>query len=128
MSRRSDRSETRVREYWSWFAIALFLLLTVDVLTSIGAALRTDLDAEVNPFMRWLLGQDLVTIVAIHLGVLVVAVGGFWAILFLLDRTRAPVDRYFAVVLEAWVALLVALGLFLFANNMSVIVFRRSLL
>ncbi len=126
--RRPAPDRDRVSEYWSWFAVALFLLLTVDILTSIGAATRTDLEAEANPFMRWLFTQDIALIVAVHLAVLVVAVGGFWALMYFRNRTPEPIDRYFDVVIEAWIGLLVALGLFIFANNMAVIVFKTSLL
>lgn len=128
MGRFDEPTAERMEEYWSWFAAALFLLLTVDILTSVGAAARTDLDAEANPFMRWLLTQDALTIAAVHLAVLVVASGGFWATLFFLRRTPPPVDRYFGLLFEAWLGLLIAGGLFLFANNLSVIVFGASLL
>ncbi|MFP4591080.1 MAG: hypothetical protein ACLFM8_06435 [Halobacteriales archaeon] len=118
----------RYDRYWTWFAVALFLLLTVDILTSIGAAMRTDLSAEANPFMRWLLAQNVQTIVAVHLGILVVAVGGFRAVLYFLRRTPPPVDRYFARLFEVWLALLVGVGIFIFVNNMAVVVFRVSVL
>lgn len=106
----------------------MFLLLTVDILTSIGAAMRTDLDAEANPFMRWLFTQEIGLVVAVHLGVLLVAAGGFWALMYLRERTPEPIDRYFDVVIEVWIGLLVAGGLIVFANNMAVIVFETSLL
>lgn len=115
-------------EYWSWFAVALFLLLSVDLLTSTGAAVKHGIDAEINPIMRWFLAQDLVAITLVHLLVAVLAVYAFWGVLFFLRRTPSPIDRYFTYFVEGWLGLLVAAGLFLFANNMSVIVLGQSLI
>lgn len=128
MSHTARRRERLEREYWSWFAVALFLLLTVDMLTSVGAAVKHGLGAEINPVMRWFLGQDLVALTLIHLIVAILAVYAFWGVLYFLRRTPTPIDRYFNFVIEAWLGLLIAAGLFVFANNMSVIALGRSLL
>ncbi|MFW6045519.1 MAG: hypothetical protein ACOC8O_01530, partial [Natronomonas sp.] len=36
----------RIDEWWDWFAVALFLLITVHILTSIGATVRYGYGAE----------------------------------------------------------------------------------
>ena len=69
--------EPRVEEFWDWFAVSLFLLITVDMMTSMYAARRVGLGAEINPLIRWALGQGVVTLVAVHLLVTVVAAGVF---------------------------------------------------
>lgn len=120
--------ERRVNEYWSWFAVALFLLLTIDLLTSVGAALEVGLEAEANPLMRWLLGVDLIAVTVVHLLVLVIAVFCFAGLLQMLDRTPDAIESRLNLTVEVWLGLLVAGGLFIFANNLSVIVLGNSLI
>ena len=114
-------------EYWEWLAVAMFLLVTVDLLTSMSAAAVVGLDAEANPIMRWVLTQPIWLIAAIHLGVIVLVSTCFAGILLALGRTEAPYDAYFALCIEVWLGVLVAAGLFIFANNVTVIVHGVSL-
>ena len=117
----------RREEYWDWVAVALFLLLGVDLLTSLSAAATVGLETEANPLMAWLLGRHLALVVAVHLG-LTVAVVGLFAVVF--DRLRAVPRRLQPIVrvgLEAFLGILVAVGLFAFANNMAVIAFGEGI-
>ncbi len=41
-----------MEEYWDWVAVALFLLVTVDMLTTMFAAAALGPVAEANPLMR----------------------------------------------------------------------------
>lgn len=117
----------RLEEYWDWVAVALFLLLSVDLLTSLSAAAVVGLENETNPLMAWLLGRHLAVVVAVHLGV-AVAVAGLFAVLFEYARSVPPrLERPVRVGLESFLGVLVAVGLFAFANNMAVIVFGRGL-
>jgi hypothetical protein len=127
MRRRSEETEALIQEYWSWFAVALFLLLAVDLLTTAGAASEYGLAAESNPAMRWLLGRGLATVIGVHLTVVALGAFGFAGIVCLLRRGRAPYDRYLAYCIEVWLGLLVVAGLTVFANNLSVIVLGESL-
>ena len=120
-------AEPRFAEYWEWLAVALFLLITVDLLTSLYAASVVGVSAEANPLMRWLLAQSIATIVAVHIAITVAVTLCFAGVLIALARTPAPFDRYLALVVEAWLACLIAAGLFVFANNLSVIVHGVSL-
>lgn len=125
--RRTDRNDT-VAEYWSWFAVALFLLVTVDLLTTMFAASVVGIEFEANPIVRWALGQGLGTVVALNVTAVVVATLMFSSLMGRLDDVS---DRYRPSVeftVEAWLGGLIALGLSLFANNLSVIVFGVSLL
>jgi hypothetical protein len=120
--------ESRIEEYWDWIAVALFLLLAVDLLTTLAAARVVGAGAESNPLMRWLLGRDVAVVVAAHLVVVVLVTGCFRLLIGRLRHTPAPTDRYFALLIEAWLGLLVAVGLAVFANNLAVIVLGESLL
>jgi hypothetical protein len=121
-------TESRIEEYWDWIAVALFLLLSVDLLTSLAAARLVGAGAESNPLMRWLLGRTTLVVVGAHLGVVVLVTGFFRLLLDRLRRTPSPADYYFALLIEGWLGVLVAVGLGVFANNLSVIVLGRSLL
>lgn len=118
----------RLEEYWDWFAVALFVLITVDMLTTIYAAGYVGPAAEANPLMRWALGRGILTLTVVNLAATVVAVGGFYLLIELLESTTPPYDRYIGLGVEAWLGLLIASGLFVFANNLFVIVHGRSLL
>ncbi len=102
-------------EYWSWLSVGLFLLLTVDLLTTFAVAAQVGLFAEVNP------------IIAVHLSVLIVGVFSFAGVLSILDRTTGAHRQSLSLLVECWLGLLIAAGLFMFANNLAVVVLERSL-
>lgn len=126
--RSGPRAEPRIREYWSWIAVALFLLVTVDLLTSLYAAAAVGVGAESNPLMRWLLGQSVPVVVGVNVLAVVLVAVAFAGVMRMLRLTPAPYDRYFAFGIELWLGLLLAAGLFVFANNLSVVVLGDSLL
>jgi len=123
-----DAEPPPIEGYWSWVAVALFLLITVDLLTSMYAAAVVDIDSEFNPVMQWLLGQPAVVIAAVNIGVVALAGLFFYGLRELLRYAPAPQRRVLAVVVELWLGLLVAAGLFVFVNNLAVIVLGESLL
>ena len=115
-------------EYWSWVGGALYLLLTLDLLTTIYAAHLYGPQAEFNPLMRWALGQELHVLVGLYLGVLLLLVGLFAGYFQLLRRSSGTEGWVLAKSFELWIGLLIAAGLFVFANNLSVIVLGGSLI
>lgn len=128
MRERLTTPETRIQEYWEWFAVALFLLITVDLLTTFGATVTHGIEAESNPVMRWLLLQGPLVIAAANLLVLVVVVYCFSSVVTAVERSPEPYDRYLRRAVEVWLGLLLSMGLFVFANNLSVVVLGESLL
>lgn len=117
----------RVEEYWGWIAVALFLLLSLDLLTTYYAAATVGTGAEANPVMAWLLARSLATVVAVHLLVVALAVAFFAVLMRLYRRTPSPLRRGFGLLIELWLGVLVAVGLAVFANNLAVVVLGRSL-
>ncbi|MEF8772141.1 hypothetical protein [Halodesulfurarchaeum sp.] len=117
-----------LNEYWEWFAVALFVLITVDMITTVFASWYVGPAAEANPLMRWALQQGLLTVTVVNLGAAVIAVGGFALLIQLVKGTNPPWDRYIAFGVETWLGLLIASGLFIFANNLFLIFHGRSLL
>lgn len=124
----SPAIETRVEEYWDWFAVALFILITVDMITTMFATWHIGTAAEANPLLRWALGEGLLTVTLFNLAATVIAVSGFYLLIEQLKATSAPYDRYLSLGLEVWLGLLIAGGLFVFANNLSVLFHGQTLL
>lgn len=118
----------RLREYWDWFAVALFVLITLDMLSSRYAAAAAGVSVEANPIMRWVLRQHVLVLATVNVVAGVIAVGSFSVLMGLLESSRSPYDRYLAWCIEIWLGILIAVGLFIFANNLSVIVHGQSLL
>lgn len=110
-----------LEEYWDWFAVALFILITVDMITTVFAAWYVGPGAEANQLMRWALGQGIMMVMVVNLAAIVVAVGGFYTLMQLVKTTDPPYDRIVALSVEVWLGLLIAGGLFVFANNLYVI-------
>lgn len=115
------------REYWDWFSMALFLLITLDMISSRYAAVVAGATAEANPIMRWVLQQNVVVLSSVNILAGLIAVGSFYFLMGLLDSSKEPYDRYLAWMIELWLGGLIAGGLFVFANNLSVIVHGQSL-
>lgn len=117
----------RREEYWFWAAVALFLLLTVDLLTTIYAAGVVGPDAEVNPVIHWALKSGVSALVGIHLVALLLLAVLFYGLIRLTWEAPEPYDAIVALSFEVWIGLLIAGGLMVFANNLLVIVFRQDI-
>lgn len=121
-------SETRIEEYWDWISWALFLLLTVDLLTTLFAVRVVGPGAEANPVMRWLLSQGGIVLAGVNIAAAVVVVGLFNGLMHLLRATPVGLQTPFARLIELWLGLMLAVGLAVFANNLVVIAAGVSLL
>lgn len=117
----------RRREYWSWAAGALYILLTLDLLTTLYAASIYGTAAEANPWMRWALEQGVATLVLVNLAALVVLVVLFYAMIELTVRAPERYEQTIALTFEIWLALVLAVGLVVFANNLAVVVHGENL-
>jgi hypothetical protein len=120
--------EPRITEYWSWVAVALYLLVTVDLLTTLYAAAAVGTEAEANPLVAWLIAQPVSVLVTVNLTTVVLVAAFFYGVMEMLRATPPRARPYFAGVIELWLGGLIAVGLFVFANNLSVIVLGRGLL
>lgn len=104
------------RRWWGAFAVALFLLVPADLLTTLASVAVHGASVEANPLMRALIEHGLVAVTAANVLVVVVAVVAF-------DRAvdgiqaAAPERRRLATGLELWLAVLLVGGVALVANN-----------
>ncbi|MFC7068966.1 hypothetical protein [Halobaculum lipolyticum] len=117
----------RVEEYWGWATAALFLLVTVDLLTTMYAAAAVGRGVEANPLVRWALGRPLPVLVGLNLAAVVLASVVFHGVVETYRVTPPRLRPYYGVVIEAWLGLLLASGLAVYANNLTVIVLGASL-
>lgn len=103
------------------------MLLSIDLLPSLYAADVVGPDREANPLTARLLGESLFPLVAVHLAAVVVA-AAFFSALFELVRELARAYRGpTALSVEVFLGLLVAAGLFVFANDLTLVVPGESL-
>lgn len=119
----TTRVSARTDAYWAWLAVALFLLVTVDLLTTFGAVARFGIGAEANPIVAELLRGPMWLLVGVHLGVVFAVAYGFEAVLRLFRRTPPRLRPVFAAIIETWLVLLVLFGIALSVNNLSVLFF-----
>lgn len=117
----------RPEEYWSWVVSALFLLTTVDLLTTVFATAEFGVAAEANPLVRRALARGPLALAAVNVAAVVAASLLFALLLRLVRWSDGDPGRALSLAVETWLGLLVAAGLFVFANNLSVIVLGRSL-
>lgn len=118
----------QIEEYWDWIAVALFLLTTVDMITTIYAVYIFGINSEVNPIIEWVLRQGVLFLGIINLFVVLVVVGIFYLLIELFRSSKDKYKKYYKVCIEIWIGLLVSMGLFVFSNNLFVIFFKISLL
>lgn len=122
-----DVLDDRIEVYWTWLAWVLFLLVTVDLITTFYAATLHGVAAESNPVVASLLRRGLVGLAIANLVATVLVVVLFDKMLFFIREAVPPFDRMLAAILEIWLGVLFAVGLAVFANNLVVIFFGRSL-
>lgn len=120
--------DERVQEYWDWLSVALFLLVTVDVLTTLYAARVVGASSETNPVMRWALDGGPAVVLAVNVAAVVLVAVLFYGVVEMLRSTPTGIRPYFAFVVEVWIGSLLFAGLAVFANNTAVIVLGKSFL
>lgn len=128
MAEEGTTFEERSEKYWWWFGAVLFLLLPIDMLTTMAATTRYGIEEESNPFVQWVLAQGLIPFTVVNLLAVLLVVCLFSILLTVVRKTPPPYDRYFERGVEVWLGLLLVTGLFVLLNNLTVIVQGRSLL
>ena len=78
-------------------AVALFLLTTVDMVTTIYAAAVVGRGAESNPLVRWVLHQGLAAFAVTNLLAVVLAVVLFYGVVEMIRASPPRFDRYSSI-------------------------------
>lgn len=118
----ADGLDGYVQRWWCLFAVALFLLVPLDLLTTLLAVTKYGTVVEANPVMRWLLNQGLIAVTIVNLAVVALVVALFHAAVTRLRATPPAYHRTVTLVVNVWVGVLLVAGAVLVANNLLVIV------
>jgi len=124
----TSRARGRVETYWRWFAAVLFVLVALDMISTMYAVEAVGPAGEANPLTRLAIEHGVLAYAAMNLVAVVLAAGCFRALVRVVRADDAPYARYVEAGLATWLGLLLAAGLFVFANNVAVVVYGRSLL
>ena len=119
--------ERRLETYWRWFAVVLFVIISLDMLTTMYATNRFGLGAEANPLVRLALKRGVLDYTLLNLAGLGVSIGAFTVLTRVVRDSEPPYSRYFELVLKLWLGSLLVVGLFVLANNLLVILYGQSL-
>lgn len=111
-----------VRQWWVLFAVALFLLVPLDLLTTLVAVAKYGITVEANPVMRWLLQRGLLVTTTVNLIVVGVAIIMFHLAVERIRCVPPPERRVLTVGVNVWLAILIVSGIALVLNNLLAIV------
>lgn len=114
--------ERHVCRWWVSFGVALFLLVPLDLLTTLLAVARYGVGIEINPVVRWLLAHGLVAVAAANLAVVALAVYLFHVALEGVRTAHPSSHRLLIRVVHVWVGALLVTGVVVVANNLRVLV------
>lgn len=119
--------ESRIPLYWRLAAVAVFLLVPIDMVTTMFAAYVYGSGAEANWIVAHAIEEGPVVFAGINLigGFLVSLI--FYGLIELIESSPHEHQRALGLAFEAWVTILIGIGLFVAANNISVIVLGQSL-
>ena len=121
MSATTDGLDANVQRWWYLFAVALFLLVPLDLFTTLLAVTKYGTVVEANPLMRWLLQQGMFAVIVVHLAVVGIVVWLFHAAVHRLRQAPPGQHRTVSLAVNVWVGLLLISGILLVANNLAVV-------
>ena len=113
--------DEHVRRWWIGFTVALFLLVPVDLLTTLVSVAEHGVAVEANPIMQWLLSQGAVALIAVHVGVIVVTVYAFHVAIGAVQRAPVSYRPSLGQGVDIWLTLVLVTGVVLVANNLLVL-------
>lgn len=113
--------DARIADWWKWFTMALFLLVPVDLVSTLVAIAKYGAGVEANPIMEWLLAQGLAPVVVVNLVVVGLAVLLFDTAIDAVRTAPASYRTQLVFGFNLWIGFVFAAGVVLTANNVLVI-------
>lgn len=120
--------EERARQYWVYFAVGLFLVVVLDLFTTIVATAQYGVAVESNPLMRWLLLQGPAVVAAAHIVVVLVVVSLFSRVIQAARGASTSTARRLETAIRLLLGAMITVGVVVVTNNVVVIVLGHSLL
>jgi hypothetical protein len=114
--------DRHVERWWFLFAVALFLLIPLDLFTTFLAITKHGTVVEANPVMRWLFEQGIVVVTVVNLFVAGLTVYMFHAALGRIRNAPPSYHSTLISVVHVWIAVLLVAGVVLTTNNLLVFV------
>lgn len=122
MTEPATQMERHVQRWWLWFGVAIFLLIPMDLLTTLLAVRQYGIAVEANPIMRWLLGKGLFVVTVVNLVVAGLVIFLFHVAIARIRQVPPSHRSTLIYVVNGWIGLLVVAGVVLVTNNLLVIV------
>lgn len=111
-----------VGQWWFWFAVALLLLLPIDLLTTLVAVAEYGTIIEANPVMAWLLDHGLLAVTVANLLVGGLVVYMFHAAIGRFRRSPPSFQRPMIHMMNVWIGILLGVGIAVVTTNLRVFV------
>lgn len=125
-TRRAQPSLTRrIETYWRWFAVILFVSITLDMLSTMYAFAAIGAGGEANPLIRWALHLGVAEFAAVNLVVGVAAALVFHVLVSGLRRSADRYTRYVEWGIQVWLGVLLGGGLSVVLVNAIVLYLAR---
>lgn len=109
----------RRRRWWVGFTVALFLLVPVDMVTTLLSVAEHGVAVEANPVVRYLLRQGLLELTVVNLLVVCVAIPAFHVAVETIENVTGDGGAALERGVEAWLGVLLVGGVLLVANNVA---------
>lgn len=119
---RTVAPDEHVDTWWVWFTVALFLLLPLDLLTTLFAVAEYGVAAEANPAMELLLRQGFLAVVGVHLVVIALVVYLFHIVVARFRLSDRESRRLLSPIITAWIIMLNVAGVIVVTNNILLLV------
>lgn len=108
----------REKKYWSTVGLVLFVLLSLDLLTTSYAVVNVGIEYESNEIMQFILQQNISFIIYVHLAALLSSVSFFYVLYYkVYQDLENNKRRVFSLMMKGFLYLLFIIGLFVILNN-----------
>lgn len=108
--------------HWKRFLLAIVLLVWADLASTVLALRAYGPSGEANPIMRWLLYQDLVFILAVHVLIFVCAILAFLIITRIGESLEGTRSDVYWLGCYLWTTALIIIGAVIVINNLTLVV------
>jgi hypothetical protein len=107
--------------WWAGFTLALFLLVPLDMFTTMLSVAQHGLGVEANPFVRYLLYRGVVELTLVNLFVVGVSVYAFHVAVETIRDASGLRGTVLELGVDAWLVVLMVGGTLVAVNNVATV-------